>query len=400
MSDGTSQQPTKERPWPQESFHIRHVEQDELHELMWDLNTKDKIPGLTWWWWWWIFFIRNPKNPERPRQLMILWSTKNCEKILVDDFLWKKEREITKETTAEGGQVMDFNGMIAAWYYDGDEMHDPFLLEECDFKVERNTDHSGAVLPSLEKDYRFYGKDNNWVVNLKGGPVDFHFKMGPRNKFLSSPRFSSKTYVKHYGYEILKLYGTTLEGEITSPKESEKIDGYAYFQKVTVKAPSPPWYWLTLQTERGDHIEFFNPHVGLDFFRKTEAPRSKLDGCEIPLSKNLQFYDATRDFLFRYRKLKVRKEFDENDLPTFHVHGWGPNGDFKLSLKAYSRAVWRFEQKTHWWFNSILFYNEYPVALEKFDLKWRFEDGEEYHLKREDLGFAVGNCEHAWGKLI
>ena len=74
-------EPQKEEPPAPE------LEQD-LSELMWDLNTDEKIKNLSWWWWWWIFFIKNPKNPARPRQLMILWSTKNCERIIVNDYDW------------------------------------------------------------------------------------------------------------------------------------------------------------------------------------------------------------------------------------------------------------------------------------------------------------------------
>jgi len=399
MEDGkSSSSPSPARPWPAESELIQHLDIEGLHNYLWDLNTEDRVPNLTWWWWWWIFFIRNPANPARPRQLMILWSTKNCDDIIVNDFPWKRKGGIRREEQ-NGKQVLDFNGMVAVWYYDGETMQDPFFLKECDFTVERKT-RSGAVIPDLEKDYRFYGENKDFVVNIKGGPVDFSFRMSPQNRFLSTPRFSKKNYVKHYGYEILKLYGTELKGTISTQTSSEDISGSAYFQKVTVNAPTVPWYWVVLHTERGDYLDYFKPHLGLGMFRKTEKPRSGLDRLELPLSKNLQFYDATRDELFRFRKLSVKKSFDDENLPSFHVRAWGEKGEVTLRLKAYSRAYWRFEQKYLKFFRSILYYNEYPVTLEEFELRWTFDDGEEYHVKREDLGYAVGNCEHAWGKLL
>ena len=36
----------------------------------------------TWWWWFFLFIFNNPKNPEKPRQLMILWSTKKDKEIV------------------------------------------------------------------------------------------------------------------------------------------------------------------------------------------------------------------------------------------------------------------------------------------------------------------------------
>jgi len=399
MEDGTSSPaPQTKRPWPAESEIIQHLDTEGLHKLLWDLNTEDRVPNLTWWWWWWIFFIKNPKNPDRPRQLMILWSTKNCDDIKVNDFDWKRKGDIEREEQGEK-QLLKFSGMVAIWYYDGEKMLDPFFLKECDFEVERKT-RSGALIPGLEKDYRFYGGDDSFVVNIKGGPLDFGFEMSHFNRFLSTPRFSKKNYVKHYGYEILKLYGTRMNGTITTPTSSEDISGSAYFQKVTVNAPTVPWYWGVLHTQRGDYLDYFKPHLGLGMFRKTERPRSGLDRLELPLSKNLQFYDATRDELFRFRKLSVKKIFDPENLPSFHVRAWGEKGEVTLVLKAYSRAYWRFEQKYWKFFKSILYYNEYPVNLVDFDFHWTFDDGEEYRVTREDLGYVVGNSEHAWGKLL
>ena len=384
-----------------ESPRIRHIGTEELHELMWELNTKDVVPGQTWWWWWWIFFIKNPKNPSKPRQLMVLWSTKDCDTIKVDDFDWFRRRPITRGEEAEEGstKTLDFNGMVAVWYYDGETMKDPFRLKECDFKVERK-ERSGALLPSLEKDYNFTGEEHNWVVNIKGGPVDFHFEMGPWNTFLTSPRHSKRAYIKQYGYEILKIFGTTLKGTIESEGEKEEIDGSAYFQKVTVNAPTIPWFWCVLHTERGDYLDYFIPHVGPSMFRKKLDHKSVLDRQGHSLSRHLQFYNAPIDRLFRFRDLKISKSYDENDLPTFILNGKAEDSSIRVVLKSYSRATWRFQQKYLKLLTSILYYNEYPVTIAEFELKWQDEKGEEKRLLKEDLGQTMGNCEHAWGKLI
>ena len=56
---------------------------------MWDLDLEGRIHNLTWWWWWWLFFLKDPANPGRTRQLMILWSTKDTDWIKVNDYLWR-----------------------------------------------------------------------------------------------------------------------------------------------------------------------------------------------------------------------------------------------------------------------------------------------------------------------
>ena len=110
-----------------------------IADRVWNLNLSEKLPGLTWWWWWWIFFFDNPDDPEHPRQLMILWSTKNCDRIKVMDFDWERTGTIKRDMdpmTKENR--MAFNGMTAVWYFDGKKMYDPFLLKESGFQVNWN----------------------------------------------------------------------------------------------------------------------------------------------------------------------------------------------------------------------------------------------------------------------
>ena len=66
-----------------------------------------------------------------------------------------------------------------------------------------------------------------------------------------------------------------------------------------------------------------------------------------------------------------------------------------FTLRAYSRAYWRFEKP--FWGNrtSIFYYNEYPIEMTDF----HFSDGET-QVRRDDLGYVVGNCEHSWGSLF
>ena len=374
----------------------------DIAEKVWNLNLSEKLKGLTWWWWWWIFFFDNPDDPEHPRQLMILWSTKNCPKISVMDFDWHRRMEILRDTNPETGEKrLRFNGMTAVWYYDGKRMYDPFLLKESDFRVQFK--NSGELIPETEEDLRFYGGPREYTVrvqNLEKG-LDFTFNLSPWSEFLSTPRYASRHYIGRYGYNILRFYGMKLSGTLTTPHGNETISGTAYFQKVMVNAPSVPWYWVVLQSEKGHYIDYFRPHIGFQMLRRTVRPRSILDRDGIPLSRSIQFYNPETDTLHRFKHMTVRKEFipepeaGGEELPVFHVKGENSAGEtIRLVLESYSRAYWRFEQRFWGIFKSILYYNEYPLVLREFEFK-----GEEGTIGREDLGKVMGNAEHAWGFL-
>lgn len=371
----------------------------EIAEKVWNLNLSEKIRGLTWWWWWWIFFIDNPDDPARPRQLMILWSTKNCDRIRVMDFDWERRGGITRDrdpVTRENR--MAFNGMTAVWYYDGKRMYDPFLLTENDFRV--NWKNSGELRPLGGGDLRFFGGPAEYTVRVQEPErgFDFTFKMSPWSDFLSTPRYASRHYTGRYGYNILRFYGMKMEGSLTTPTDRETFSGTAYFQKVMVNAPTIPWYWVVLHSERGHYIDYFRPHVGLQMLRRTERPRSRLDRDGLPLSRGLQFYDPEADTLHRFKRMTVKKNFipgPVEELPVFHVNAENTEGErLSMVLESYSRAYWRFEQRFWRLFRSILYYNEYPVVLREFTFT-----GKDGTITGDDLGRVVGNAEHAWGFL-
>ncbi|MCK4613400.1 MAG: hypothetical protein KAU14_01245, partial [Thermoplasmata archaeon] len=344
----------------------------DIGERVWNLNLSERLKGLTWWWWWWIFFFDNPDDPAHPRQLMVLWSTKNCKGIKVMDFEWKKRMEIIREKDPVTGEKrLRFNGMTAVWYYDGKEMYDPFILKESDFRVQWK--NSGELVPDTMDDLRFYGGPGNYSVriqNLKKG-MDFTFKLSPWSEFLSTPRYASRHYIGRYGYNILRFYGMRLKGTLTTPKSREEFNGSAYFQKVMVNAPSIPWYWAVLQSERGHYIDYFRPHLGFQMFRRTEKPRTWLDRNGISLSKGILFYNPETDTLHRFKNMTIRKSFiqgPKEELPVFHVQGSNTEGErIRVLLESYSRAYWRFEQRFWGIFRSILYYNEYPVILKEFE---------------------------------
>jgi hypothetical protein len=389
-------QPEEERPKGHPT-DAKEVLGPKAEALMWDLDLENVHKGLTWWWWWWLFFFPDPDDPKRTRQLMILWSTKYTEQIKVDYFDWKPEGEI--ERKAQGDDIdLGFNGMTAAWWYDGRKMVDPVILEPNRFKVtKRGAD--GILDPQSPKDLRLSGRPGKYRLDIDM-PEDghaFHLDMLDWTPFMSEHRYRANAYTKKYSYNILRIYGNRVEG--TYKVDGEEVDAAgstAYFQKVRVNAPAIPWYWTVLHTERGDYLDYFFPHIGPQLARKTEEPKSRLDWGDMMLNRSLQFWDEGRQRLFKFKKPKIKHRVTEEGLPVFNVRGKSDEATIELELEAYARAYWRFEQPKRFGFaKSILYYNEYPTQVNRF----RLQVGSEV-TDLGDLGWTRCNTEHTWGKLI
>jgi len=325
---------------------------------------------------------------------MILWSTKDCRQIFVNDHLWKRKKGIERVKEGNGSGEITFGGMTAAWYYDGKKMIEPLILKESDF-ISRWDGDRGELVPQTQEDLSYVGDPSEYRVNIDAPLAKFRFRMRPWSPFLSEQRFRANTYMKNMGYQINKIFGTKLRGTITTKEGEERIKGSAYFQKVTVFAPAIPWYWVVMHIEDGSYIDYYKPHIGLPMLRRYPKPKSPLDFGELALNRSIEYYHAPSDTLHRFKKMSVYKTFTPENLPIFHVEGRAKDKRIRFTLRSYSRAYWRFEQP--FWGNrtSILYYNEYPIEMMDFHFS---EKGME--LGRSDLGYVVGNCEHTWGSLF
>ena len=359
------------------------------YQNIWRLKTDNMIPNLTWWWWFWLFFVKDPDNPGRTKQLMILWSTKNTKNIQIMDKKWS-----VKQLPTWDGPVLKFNGMTAAWWYDNHKMHHPLLLEEMDFEV-RSEGEKGELLPINEgADYRFYGSPEKYVVNIKDPSNDFTFEMTPWNDHIQKHRFREKDYTWHYGHNILKIYGMKMKGRI----DGIDVEGSASHQRVTVNAPGAPWYWGMTHWDDGSFLAFSNPFIGPQLFMKTENPTSLLDWGDIGLYKSIHFYQRETDTEYEFKTNSIRvRHVVENGLPIVDVTGKDKEKELHIRLKAYARACWRFQQPKRWGIESILHYNEYPAEIVDFSFMKR--DGSP-KVKNDNLGESAANLEHTWGKLI
>ena len=356
---------------------------------IWNLKVENMIDNYSWYWWWWIFFIDNPENPERPKQLMVLWSTKCTDFIKVMDKDWS-----LKEKPEWNENNLDLNGMVAAWWFDGEEMFDPLLLKEADISVKKDGD-KGYLTTDLEGcEYSLSGGPNEYQVKIKDPDNDFHFNMTPLNDYLHKHRYNENRYTDKFGYNILKIHGMRLDGMM----DGEEVEGTAYFQRVCVDAPATPWYWGLVHCEDGSFLQYFNPFIGPQMFRTRKDQRSMLNWGDISLSKSILFYHrgTDKEYKFKKKSVDINRSLD-NGLPVFDIRGRDDGDLIEFRLKAYSRAFWRFQQKRRFGMKQILYYNEYPAEVVEF----RFESKEDdVKVKKEDIGKMYGNFEHTWGKLF
>jgi len=213
------------------------------HEVPVDFEKKlfdikeEPMPKGAWWWWFWLFFIDNPKYPARPRQLMILWSTKNVKSIKCNDLDINISLPLNRKC---------LDGAVAAWYFDGEKMHHNYLLEQCNLVVSDKSLVSDSKIPTS---FEIVNKVS--TINI-GESMKFIASIDEGHEF-KEPTYTANNYVKDKGYSIIRGNRFKLSGEI----EGEKVSGTAYFQRVFVTAPAVPWYWGIFHFKKGGHPYIF-----------------------------------------------------------------------------------------------------------------------------------------------
>ena len=385
-------------------------------ERLWSLGGMQPIQHLTWDWWWWLIMLEDEKHPNRSRQLMVLWSTKNTEVIDVGGSEWQGGRPRADE---EGG--LSIPGMVAAWWFDGERMWEPLVKKSLRMAAiptshslwpgEEGVAGSGAIIPIDEHDLSMGlgAKGDEFWLNLTadeslqkdGCSANFAFRMRPWSKPMSTARWAHKDYGKGMGYDILRLHGALVQGDI----DGTPVTGTAYFQKVCVQAPSPPWYWGMLHASDGTYIDWFLPHVAATITAKDARPWKMRDLPHHPLSQSGLLHDAKngRSEIFeqvRVRKLPSRKlegkhaEWPIAPLPIFEVEMWNGRTTVLIEAQAIARAHWTFDQPTRGRMTSHLTYNEYPLQVLKLSIT-----DENGRRNLDDFAWVRGNAEHSWGIL-
>ncbi|UCE36237.1 MAG: hypothetical protein JSW00_11935 [Thermoplasmata archaeon] len=361
-----------------------------MNSNVWNMDLTPGQHKRSWWWWFWLFFMENPENPNRPKQLAVMWSTKDCDKFRINETWWHRR----KKTQKMGNQII-IDGAVGAWYYDGKKMKEPVILDKRFFAIRQKENH-GILTSTPKPDYYLSGRPGEYKVHLENKNFKFHVDLTSTNDTLSDEKFSENSFYFGYGFDILKICRMNLKGVIKDVTTEGEVAGTAYFQKVRISAPIiPPWYWGTIHMQNGSYLQYYMLHLGPPMFRRKKSHKSNLDWGEKYISKSISFYSKELEKSFEFKNPKISKHFDESGLPIFKLEGMNKENSISFTLNSYSRATWYFEQPMLRFIKTVLYYNEYPVTLSKFSFK-----GQDVKLTEKDVGTGVGNCEHAWGCLI
>lgn len=315
-----------------------------------------EIPDGAWWWWFWLFFIDDPAKVEKPRQFMILWSTKNQEEINCNN-------KVIELDPGEGRDKL--SGIVAAWYFDGQDMHHNFILGQSDLHF-----RDREVFSESPRETSFSVSDEERKVKV-GDEFEFVARESGDHRFSDLTHYKN-TFIGDKGYEMMKQNRLDLKSIING----EESHGSAYFQRVFVNAPAPSWYWGIFHFEDGGILTYYNP----SFMGKS-------------IKEDISFYDGER--LYEIGDVEVERK--GNRLPEFRVRGEEEGKEVDFNVKSYSHSSWNFKRKAFKFLPTRLEYNEYPARISDF----RFEDknsGEK--ITKDDLGKSVGNAEHTLGFMF
>ena len=383
---------------------------------LWRLDIMPPLPRLSWWWWWVILFIPDPDNPSRSRQLMVLWSSKETPAIRVNDHWWKPGSRMRVDENR--GHVVP--GMVCSWWYDGKEMHEPLLMKECKmfslddkhplWPIEGNGEGSGAVIPLVDDDLSLgltKGNKKFWLnltsseaAQKKGAPKSFKAELTPWWGPPSKLTYKNNVFFSDMGYDILRIQGTKASIKI----DNEDFEGTGYFQKVSVQAPTSPWFWGMLHFDDGSYLDWFMPHLSFSCLNMDDKPWKLRDIFRNPKIGSGIFHDANRDKTEEFKNCEVEliepvneeilTDNDGNKLPKFRVRLWNETTKISLEVRAAARAKWTFDQPTRAGMVSHLTYNEYPLELLRISIS------DEQGLRtKNDYSWIHGNAEHSWGLL-
>jgi len=381
---------------------------------LWRLDVMPPLHRLSWWWYWVLVLVPDPDNPRRSRQLMTLWSTKETEAIRVSGHWWKPGSRMHKDE--HGGFVIP--GMVCAWWYDGKTMHEPLTMRECRMAVVSD-EHplwpgggegkgAGAIVPIDSEDLSMGmnpGNKSMWLglssdrkARSGGAPSRFEAKLTPWWGPPSELTYKNNEIALGMGYDILRLQG--MKAELTI--DGEQLEGTAYFQKVTVQAPSVPWFWGMLHFSDGSYLDWFVPHITPLSTAKDDKPWRKRDTTRIPLRTAGVFHDRIRGRTEEFDNCEVILSKSEtglldsegNLLPDFQIRVWNDSTSASFQINAVSRARWRFDQPTRGGMVSHLTYNEYPFEVNRISII-----DSEGTRTTDDYDWIHGNAEHSWGFL-
>ncbi|MCX6769413.1 MAG: hypothetical protein NT051_01900 [Candidatus Micrarchaeota archaeon] len=362
---------------------------DSLVKSIWTPPAKWSLSGA-WLWWFWIFFIhdKDTKKTGKCRQLMILWSIKNDKRIKCNSL----EIRTQKQLEAKGDGKWSLNGAAAAWYFDNKQMHDDFVLERSEMSLDSS---SSSLIAPGKTPSSFSLEGEEYITKIKAGGKEFEFRATQADRHLAvGPNYGKTEFPFGIGLEGTRIERLMLTGTETDAKGARKISGTAYFQKILVAMPPPPWYWGLYHFSDGSFFTYMLPYAGRSLLADNLWKGAGLKSPTLSLKQDIFLYHAPSGKVFEGNQLTVKTKRESNGLWSHEITGKGKGFEIKAVARAYSHSCWSFEKNIGFLpMRSTFKYNEYPSVLESLVLKTK--DGKEISLKN-----GWGNMENAWGIII
>ncbi len=356
---------------------------------IWNPPANWKVQGA-WFWWFWLFFIHdeNTVKTGKCRQVMILWSIKKDSHIKCNSLDIQLPVQLEKS-----GKGWKLNGAAAAWYFDGKKMNHDFVLE----KTEMALDPQGRRLSAPGKTpSEFFQDGDEFVTSIKTGEHSFEFRAKKTDSHPAvGPTYGSTSLPCGMQVEGTRLEIMGLSGfESGADGAKKKISGTAYFQKILVAAPPPPWYWGLYHFSDGSFFTYMLPYLGRAALADNLWKGARLRSPTLPINPEVIFYHAPSGRQFVSRNLSVKPEkIQGTELWEHEISVKGEGFAITAEAQAYSHSCWKFTKNigpSH--FQSTFKYNEYPATVK---LALTLASGEKIRLEN-----GVGNMENAWGFLL
>ena len=152
------------------------------------------------------------------------------------------------------------------------------------------------------------GNESMWVslssdreARSRGAPSSFEAQLTPWWGPPSELTYRNNEIALGMGYDILRLQGMKSRLVV----DGEEMQGTAYFQKVTVQAPSVPWFWGMVHFDDGSYLDWFMPHLTPLSTTKDDKPWRKRDAVRIPLKRAGIFHDRKRGMTHEFDNCEV-----------------------------------------------------------------------------------------------
>ena len=362
---------------------------EQIIRNIWTPPASWKVQGA-WFWWFWLFFIHDgsTKKTGKCRQLMVIWSIKKDAHIACNSLEIETKEQIEKK----GEHLWKLNGAAAAWYFDGSEMHEDFVLETS--RMELDGEKLSLVAPG-ENCSSFSLEGEEYVTKIKSGTHEFEFRAKQTDLHKAVGPVHGKTSFP-FGMEVegTRLERLKLSGREVRNGKSTKLQGTAYFQKILVAAPAPQWYWGLYHFDDGSFFTYMVPYVGRAALADNAWEGARLKKPTLPMQQDIMLYHAPSGRVFEGNIVHVLPKNEGGKLWSHTILGKGKNFEIEAFANAYSHACWKFTKKVGLLpAKSNFRYNEYPAVLERLEV--HMEDGKKIALKN-----GWGNMENSWGFLI